>query len=71
MSTSKVSITIDSALLRQLDMLVAARHFPSRSSIIQQAAREKLERLNRSRLARECAKLDPEFEMALADEGLT
>ncbi len=32
--------------------------------------REKLERLDRSRLARECAKLDPALEQRLADEGL-
>ena len=29
-----------------------------------------LERLERTRLARECAKLDPLFEQQLADEGL-
>ena len=32
---------------------------------------EKLERLERSRLAEECAKLDPDFEKAMADEGLS
>jgi hypothetical protein len=26
--------------------------------------------MDRGRLARECAKLDPEFEQALADEGI-
>ena len=31
---------------------------------------EKLHRLKGTRLARECAKLDPAFEGALADEGL-
>ena len=30
-----------------------------------------LERLERSRLARECAKLDPEFEKAMAEEGMS
>jgi len=30
-----------------------------------------LERIERSRLARECAKLDPNFEKAMAEEGLT
>jgi hypothetical protein len=32
---------------------------------------EKLTRLERSRLARECAKLDPTFEKALAEEGMS
>ena len=31
---------------------------------------EKLARMERSRLASECAKLDPKFEKALAEEGL-
>ncbi len=33
--------------------------------------RDQLQRLQRGRLARESAKLDPQFEQALADEGLT
>jgi hypothetical protein len=40
------------------------RAFPSRSRAIQVAVEE-----SRSRLARECAKLDPKAEQALADEG--
>ncbi len=32
---------------------------------------EKLLRIERSRLAQECAKLDPAFEKALAEEGLS
>ena len=32
---------------------------------------EKIERLERDRLARECAKLDPAFEKTLAEEGLS
>jgi len=32
--------------------------------------RDKLERLNRGRLARECAKLDRAIERKMADEGL-
>jgi hypothetical protein len=32
---------------------------------------KKLARLERSRLAQECAKLDPAFEKALAEEGLS
>ena len=46
------------------------RVFPNRSKAIADAVREKLERFDRTRLARECAKLDQNEEQALADEGL-
>jgi Arc/MetJ-type ribon-helix-helix transcriptional regulator len=45
--------------------------FSNRSRAIQEAVQEKLERLDRRRLAEECAKLDPAFEKAMADEGLS
>ncbi|MBI3343818.1 MAG: CopG family transcriptional regulator [Gammaproteobacteria bacterium] len=71
MSTAKIAITIDQATLTKLDRLVKIKMFPSRSKAIQAAVKDKLARLDRSRLARECAKLDPKFEQALADEGLS
>ncbi len=40
----------------------------SRSKV---AVEEKLDRIERSRLARECTKLDREFEKSLAEEGLS
>ena len=43
--------------------------FPSRSQAIEVAVQEKLARLDQGRLARECAKLDPDFEKALAEVG--
>jgi metal-responsive CopG/Arc/MetJ family transcriptional regulator len=70
MSTQKVAITIDEKVLRRLDRLVAARKFPNRSKAIQEAVEEKLERVERTRLAREAAKLDPAYEQGMADEGL-
>jgi metal-responsive CopG/Arc/MetJ family transcriptional regulator len=70
MSTRKVAITIDQQLLRRVDTLVRQKAFASRSGAIQRAVEEKLARLDRSRLARECAKLDPRTEQAQADEGL-
>ena len=71
MSTEKIVITIEDKTLTRLDTLVKSRAFPSRSRLIQEAIREKLERLDRSRLARECAKLDEDFEKSLAEEGLS
>lgn len=47
------------------------RVFPNRSQAIEEAVAEKLARLEKSRLALECAKLDPMFEKALAEEGLS
>ena len=70
MTRAKVAITIDRDVLQRLDQLVAEEAYPSRSRAIQEAVIEKIERLEHSRLARECAKLDPAFEVALAEEGL-
>ena len=70
MSSVKVAITIDSGTLERVDGLVAKKVYPNRSRAIQSAVAEKLARIERSRLAAECAKLDPNFEKALAEEGL-
>ena len=71
MSSSKIAITLESTMLKEVDALVKKRMFPNRSRAIQVAVKEKLARLDHSILARECAKLDPEYEKALADEGLS
>jgi len=71
MARTKIAISLDEHTLRRLDQLVADAVFPSRSQAIQIAIEEKLARLEGSRLARECAKLDPAFEKALAEEGLS
>jgi metal-responsive CopG/Arc/MetJ family transcriptional regulator len=70
MATDKVAITIDRKLLKRLDRLVANRRFPNRSRAIQEAVEEKLSRLAPSRLAKEAAKLDRQFERKLAEEGM-
>lgn len=71
MRTVKVAITIDRDLLARLDQLIKENQYPNRSNAVQEAIRDKLQRLQRSRLAREAAKLDPAFEQAMAEEGLT
>ena len=71
MPRSKIAISLDEATLERLDQLVGKAVFANRSQAIQEAVEEKLARLDRSRLARECAKLDPVFEKALAEEGLS
>lgn len=70
MGKSKVAITLEDELLARLDELVEQERFPSRSRAVEEAVSEKLSRVDRSRLAVECSKLDPVFEQQLADEGL-
>ena len=71
MRKSKVAITLDPTVLGRIDHLVLRRAYPSRSRAIEDVVREKLDRLDHSRLAAECAKLEPDFEKALAEEGLS
>jgi len=70
MARSKVAISLDENTVNQIDRLVKEEVFPNRSQAIQVAIDEKLKRLKQSRLARECAKMDPAYEQALADEGI-
>jgi len=71
MSTAKIAITIEESLLQRVDRLVKSKVFPNRSKAFQQAVEDKIARLDRSRLARECAKLNPKYEKSLAEEGLS
>ena len=70
MRTVKIAVTIDKDLLTRLDQLVADKQFANRSRAVQEAIRDKLQRLGKGRLARECAKLDPRAEQELAEEGM-
>ena len=70
MRTSKVAVSLEKGTLERLDRMVAERVFPSRSGAIQEAVAEKLARMERSRLAAECAKLNKHAEQALAEEGM-
>ena len=71
MSVAKIAVSIDENALARVDRLVTEGKFPSRSRLIQEAVTEKLGRMGKTRLAAECAKLEPEFERALAEEGLS
>jgi len=70
MSSTKIAISLDRKALHRLDRLVESGAASSRSKLIQEAIEDKLRRLDRERLAAECAKLDPESEQAMAEEGL-
>lgn len=71
MGKTKIAITLDKEYIEQLDTFVSKRIFQNRSQAIQEAVKDKILRMKRTRLAKECAKLDPAFEKAMADEGLT
>lgn len=70
MANAKIAILLDKKILKTLDQLVEKKMFPNRSGAISQALEEKIARMTHGRLARECAKLDPEAEQAMAGEGL-
>jgi Arc/MetJ-type ribon-helix-helix transcriptional regulator len=67
----KVAVTLERKAVADLDRLVEEGRFPNRSRAIQSAVDLLAEREIRTRLARELAKLDPEEEKKLAEEGLT
>jgi len=71
MSKTKIAITLDEQFIEDIDRLVSAHIFRNRSQAIQEAVKEKLKRLKRTRLAKECSKLDLDFEKAMAEEGMT
>ena len=71
MGVSKIEITIDNNLLKEIDILVKSNLFPNRSKAIQEAVAEKIRRIKKTRLAQECAKLEPDFEQRMAEEGLS
>jgi len=70
MGKTKIAITLDKEFIGELDRLVGEHFFKNRSQAIQDAVSEKLARMKRSRLSMECAKLDPVFERAMAEEGI-
>jgi len=70
MPKTKIAVTVETALVNELDGMVAQHRFANRSQGIEFALSEKLRRLAKTRLAQEAAKLDPREEKALAEEGL-
>jgi metal-responsive CopG/Arc/MetJ family transcriptional regulator len=70
MSVAKIAISIDESILREIDRLVSNNTFPNRSRAIQDAVKDKIERISKIRLARECSKLDAVEESSLAEEGI-
>ena len=70
MPKTKVTLTLDTDIVSRVDELVEGLRFRSRSQAVEAALSDKLQRLARTRLARESAKLNPRAEKRLAEEGL-
>jgi metal-responsive CopG/Arc/MetJ family transcriptional regulator len=70
MRKAKIAVTIDEKIVDRLDGLVHQRAFANRSQAVEQALLEKLERIDRIRLAREAAKVNVDEERSLAEEGI-
>jgi metal-responsive CopG/Arc/MetJ family transcriptional regulator len=71
MAAERIAITLDTELLNRIDQLVATRQYASRSWVVQEAVREKLKRLDRTSLAKECKKLDSRVEQEIAEQGMS
>jgi metal-responsive CopG/Arc/MetJ family transcriptional regulator len=70
MTRAKIAITIDQALLELLDSLVQNNIFQNRSQAINTALKEKLSRIEKTRLELECQKLIKQEEREFADMGI-
>ena len=70
MARAKIAISLEGEIVEKLDLLVGRGIYPSRSRAIQEALEERLDRLSRDRLSKECARLDPAHESAIAEEGM-
>jgi len=70
MPKTKVALTIEADLVERVDELVVRHRYRNRSQAVEAALAEKLQRIARTRLAEECAKLDPKEEKVLAEEGI-
>ena len=70
MGKAKIAITIDVKIVDRIDRLVRQKAFANRSQALEGAMNEKLSRMDKTRLARESSKLDPDLEKALAEESI-
>ena len=71
MPKQKVAVTMEKDLIVKLDRMVSEGKYPSRSSAVEEAVIDRMIKIEKTRLAEESSKLDPAYEQALADEGLS
>lgn len=67
----KIAVTLDQKTVADLDRWVREGKYPNRSRAVQSAVNLLSEREKRTRLMRELAKIDPEEEKQLAEQGLS
>ena len=70
MGKSTITITVDDAVLETLDRLVEDAVYPDRDLAIQEAVKHRFSRVDDAIFERELAKIDPEFERQMSEEGL-
>ncbi len=70
MTASKIAITLDENLLREVDRWVEQNLYPNRSQAVQSALFSQVRSINQQRLEAECAKLDPHEEQEFAELGI-
>jgi Arc/MetJ-type ribon-helix-helix transcriptional regulator len=66
----KIAVTLDERTVADLDRWVREGKYSNRSRAVQSAVDLLSEREKRTRLARELAKIDPQEEKELAEQGL-
>ena len=66
----KIAVTLNQRTVAELDRWVKEGKYSSRSRALQSAVNLLSEREKRTRLARELAKIDPQEEVQLAEQGL-
>ena len=66
----KTAVTLDKRTVADLDRWVSERRYRNRSRALQSAVNLLSEREKRTRLVRELAKIDPQEEKQLAEQGL-
>ncbi len=70
MPKSKIAITMKKEILEEIDDWVREKIFPNRSQAIESAMQDRIDRRRKTRLGRECRKLDAAQEQRFAEEGL-
>ena len=66
----KIAVTLDQKTVADLDRWVSEGKYPNRSRALQSAVNLLSEREKRTRLTRELAKIDPQEEKQMAEQGL-
>jgi len=70
MPATKIAVTVDEGIVKQIDRLVREGKYRSRSKAVQDALKDRLRNWRRKRMLEEVSKLDPREERDLAEEPL-